>query len=78
MRKLILAAAVAGMAQLATGGCADEGATNAYWYYPGPEITGHYGCKYLYSCDTGKLYADPMYYRAKATLKKWNRMDKSF
>lgn len=42
-----------------------------YFWNPGPEITGRYGDKYLYSCETGEAYTDPMYYHGQRALRRW-------
>jgi hypothetical protein len=40
----------------------------------GPEITSDYSARYLCSADTGRCYADPMYYVAKDALARWHRI----
>ena len=39
---------------------------------PGPEMSGDYSIRYLYSHTTQQAYADPMYYEAQSAVARWN------
>jgi hypothetical protein len=78
MKKLVLAAAVFAVAQaavaqraVALNPCDCYDWRSQYYWNPGPEITGRYGDRYLYSCDKGEAYADPMYYHGQRALRRW-------
>jgi hypothetical protein len=45
-----------------------------YVLAPGPEVTGDYSVRYLYSHETGRAYADPMFYHAQGALSRWREI----
>jgi hypothetical protein len=78
MKTMCMAAVMVALAQVASAqlavalnpcDCYDY--RSQYFWNPGPEITGRYGDKYLYSCETGEAYADPMYYHGQRALRRW-------
>jgi hypothetical protein len=70
---LCLAAPAAAQQGYYTASSGNYDASEAYWWYPGPEITGNYACPYLYDCATDRTYADPAYYNAQNALNRWQR-----
>jgi hypothetical protein len=45
---------------------------------PGPELSGNYAIPYMYSCETGRWYADPMYYHAYGALDRWHKIRRNW